>query len=385
MLDHLPILITAWSKDYQRLGVVGGIRSAEAYFRKNLPGSGMFELDADAPRVPDLAESGARVVMEYRYAPGVAPVAISGGVEELTGDGPTEAATRIYQVTDDFADVFNDVLGWPNPTGTDTEQGDDGAYFKRTGPAETVLKQILVPNAQRAGINLTVPATLGRGQTITVSIRMHPLYDRLFPAVDQAGLRVRVLQQDDQRVLLVDEPTVHTRELTQASGIVVKGSFQIKKPTITRGVVMAGGEGTARIMRKFVDAAREAEWGTVRERAIDARDIDPAAPDLEAQIVARANEALAEGAGKTGLKVETTETDQWRFGKTFMVGDRVTVRLDGAPPLPDYVREVGVVWDAETGDVQVTPLIGAWEDSPSTALKNKVAAIDKNVRDMQRR
>src|SRR5690606_11954936 len=266
-------------------------------------GEALFELDADHPRVADLAAPGARAVLCYTPA----DLWFSGTVEEVTGAGAAPVATRTFRVRDDWLDVFQDLVGWPNPDGDVDEQGDEGAYYRVSGKAETVVKDIVAQNATRCGLHLTTPASSGLGQDVTVQVRMHQLWDRLQPAVEQAGLGFRVVQKaSPDRVLAVYEPATVAAVLTEDSGIVEEGSYKLSPPTVTRVVVGAGGEGVARNFFQKIDSAAESLWGVKREVFIDARDLNPDEldpEDLEAEALERADEALFEGAAKSGLQV----------------------------------------------------------------------------------
>lgn len=357
-------------------------------FRDNKAGDVEFTVAAAHARVADLTAEGARAVVAYQPGGGGQPQIISGAVQELSGEGRASRATRTFKIVDDFDDIFMQTLGWPNPTGTVTQQGDDGAYFTRTGPAETVLKQIVQANTTRVGKQLVVPATAGLGDDVTISIRMHPLHDRLFPACD--GLKVAVVQVDDERILQVSERGTYGRTLTEASGVVTTNSLNVIAPTVTRVTVGAGGEGEARAFRQFIDDDLELAYGTdgkrfVRERFVDARDIPAADPNLNALLQARADEALAEGAPTVSLSIDLTETDRLRFGATFAVGDLVTVQPLALPfPVSQPISEVEVTWAPGQGR-KVTPRVGATEPTADAQMTKYIQALARAVRDLRSR
>lgn len=383
-MSRLPFELTVFDKNYVRRGPLGAPKSLSGEVVFNAPGSLEFALSSDHPRVSALSERGARVVCRYRPTGAIDRLLISGRVHEVAGSGPRRAAVRTFTVADDWTVLSDEIQCWPNPTGTINQQGDEDAYFTRTGPAETVLKQILAPNVTRQGTALTIPATSGRGLTITGMVRFHPITERLWPAFEQAGLGVRVVQVGGQRVLDVYEPVTYSRVLTQDSGIVVDGSWSISAPTVTRVTILAGGEGTARVVRQKVDAALEAEWGVILPAVRDARDIPADDPNLEALLTARMDETLEEGAPKASLKCELTETEQFRFGAAFDVGDRVSIRLSDAPVITDYVRSVGFSWTPESG-VEITPHVGEWSDLADAPLIAQVSALTRAVGNLERR
>jgi len=383
-MSGLPFDVTVFDKAYTRKGPLGAPLSLSGEVVANAAGSLEFTVPADHPRVPDLTASGARVLVNYRPTDDSSMFLISGRVYEVAGGGPRHAPWRRFGVVDDFTALTDEVECWPNPTGTITQQGDEDAYFTRTGPAETVLKQILAPNVTRDGHVLTIPATAGLGSTITASVRFHTPFERLWPAVAQAGLLVRVRQSGAGRVLDVTVPTTYARVLTQESGVVVSGEYSVKAPTVTRVTILAGGEGTARVVRRKIDTAREAAHGVRLSARRDARDVESTDPNLETVLTARMDEALAEGAAKASLKCELVETDSFKFGVTFGLGDRLPIRLADGPVVTDAVSSVPFDWTPGDG-VRVTPRVGDWADSSDAPLVKQVTALTRAVSNIEKR
>lgn len=379
----LPFLVTVYDKAYVNQGPLGAPLSLSGEVVHNGVGSLEFTLPADHSRIPALTASGARVVVNYRPPGRAEQFLISGAVVDVGGGGPSKQPWRKFAVVDDWSVLTDELQCWPNPTGTIAQQGDDAAYFTRTGPAETVLKQVVAPNATRQGSVLTVPATAGLGATITASVRFHTVAERLFPAVEQAGLGVRVRQSGASRLLEVYVPTTRTRVLTQESGIVVSGEYSVSRPTITRVVALAGGEGTARVVRQKIATSLETEWGVRLAATRDARDVAADDPNLEALLTARMDETLAEGAPKASLKCELTETESFRYGVAFGLGDRLPIRLANGPVITDYVRSVPFSWTKEDG-VRITPRVGDWSDVADTQLINHVTALSRAVSDLRK-
>lgn len=378
-----PLQIEVWTKDYTRVGPITEPREVSGFIAWNGPGSFEFSAPSDNARTPALAADGARAVVTYRPDPAAdSTVLLSGPVTEITGQGPTDSATRKFHIADDWA-ILNEIIGWPSPAAAITAQSTD-AYYRSAGPAETVTKAVVAANATRQGVTVTIPTSEGRGGNVDCTFRMHPLTDRLFPAVDLAGIGVRVVQIGAERVLQIIEPVTRSRVITEGSGAIVDGSFQLTAPTVTRVVVGAGGEDVARVFREYIDTTLEAQYGISRCKFVDARDVDPADPSLAATLQKRADEALAEGAPKVSLSVELAETNTFRFGKTFDLGDRVSVQLSGSPVLSDLVREVRFEWTEDDG-LKITPVVGNWDESTDDSLYRSVASLSRAVRDQQRR
>lgn len=372
--------ISLYSKTFQPLDWVGAPLKVTSVARFNAASSCTFSVDADDEHVPVLMEPGTRAVVEYFYDdadPEARVFLLSGMLKALEGD-TTGAQTRSFTVEDDWAGLFGTLLGWPNPAGTIAQQGEEDAYWRRTGPAETVVKAAVAANASRYVPAVTVAPNLARGASIEASMRFHPLGDRLFPAVDLVG-GIGVTVRQSGAGVRVDCFTPSTLDvvLTEESGIVDAGTFSITAPTVTRVIALGSGEGTARVVRQKIDAAAETAWGIRREAVIDARDTaDPVLMDK------RIDEALLAGASTASVSAVLSETEDWRFPTAFALGDRVSIQLNGAPPITDVVREVSIEWTPDAG-LLVTPKVGNVENSAVAKITKairQVGAAQRNQR-----
>ena len=382
-----PFEIQLFDKDLGSIGWVGDPERLTATPRHNQQPSSTLVLSADHRYARALAAPGARVVVRHQDEH-----LTTGPVRLVRSSGAGDARTMTFEVIDDWR-LLTRLLGWPNPAGAITQQGDDGAYDARSGPAETVLKGFLTANLARLGsgahhLPVTVAPDLGRGGHVDIQSRMHPLADRLLPVIDQAGIGVTVRQTGTG--LLVDcyEPTQWPLNLSEDGGSLIANDWTLSAPEVTRVVVMADGEGEARVMRgPFVNTDAEAAYRDVIERAIDARDLKSTEPDFETRVAARAQEILAAGAAKAGLSVRLAETDTFRYGGAGVhVGDRVTVELAPATDLEDAVlhtdvlREATLTWGRD--GVVVTPTVGDRDAEPDRMLTRAVAALARRYRDL---
>jgi hypothetical protein len=378
-----PVSLWLFDKAYQRKGLIPAPDAVEWTGLWNAGGSLVFTVLSSNPRIGALTTPGARVVATLRRPGFAGPKTLtSGPVTELRGTGLVDLPVRVFTVADDHG-IFGEIIGWPKPAAAITAQTDE--YHVVTGPAETVVRTLVSANAPRQGVAVSVAATAGLGPTTTVRVRMHPLADHLFPKMATLGLGVRVVQEPDESVrrLVTWIPTTHTRVLTQESGIILPGAeFVVKAPTATRVVVAAGGEGTARVFREYVDTAAETKWGVSRSITVDARDVATTDPNLTTLLQQRADEALAENAETTSLKVELTETDKWQYGVAFELGDKVPIRLAGQDTVTDRINEVSLSWATGTG-LEINPRVGGWEESPSDRLYRLVAKALKTGRNLE--
>jgi hypothetical protein len=389
-----PFMIHCYDKDFQRTGWAGGYEHLELNPSHNLTGFGNFTLAADHPRVYDLMQPGARAVVTYGGNT-VDDIIIGGPIRSQSGTGPADTATVTFGFEDDYRVLFQ-ILGWPNPSGDIFHQGYDdvgedlGDYHRISGPAETVVKAFVAANNARLGLPITIAPDLLRGSDIDIRMRMHPLPERLMPAVDQAGIGIRVRQTSlgpDGGGLVLDVyvPVVRERELTESSGVLTEWSWSTGGPTNTRVIVGGQGEGIDRDFRLKTDAAREAEWGpaAVHEVFRDARDVELGNYAL---LDKRADETLAEGAPTAGLKLTLAETDTFRYGRTVQVGDKVTASVAPGVSVTDVLRSVRLVHDPDTG-LDVTPVVGdsATTDEPDMLVARAIARLAKGLRDLKAR
>lgn len=387
-MAEIPIKIDLWDKSYGWLGPLGVPISVSATKRRNAASDCTFTVKATHPRIGDLMTKGTRAVVTYQ-PDGIEPFRlVSGRVQNRSGENPAQQATRTFAVRDDWM-IFNTTTGWPTPAAAITAQ-DSVLRYTKSGPAETVLLDLLQKNyVTRLGQPLVLPADQGRGSNISIAARMDYLADLLFPAVDNAGIIAEIGQNGDHRELTIREPETYPFTLTEGSGVVVNGSFSMDDATATRVIVgvapVTGTDGnqTARIFRQFINAAAEADLGEPLEMYVDGTDI-ALTDDVTAEAQKKADDAFTDNAEKVSLDITLIEKGAFRYGKAFQVGDIISVQLTNSPVFTDYVREVGIQWDAQNGLV-VTPTVGNWDDSSDSTLFNEVALMGKALRQLQRR
>lgn len=370
-----PLRISVFDGAYQPLDWVGRPLSVTGTLRFDKASTVSIVLDSDDEQIGQLVAPGARLVLEYfadPAAPTTATFAVSGAVDERTGVGGS-MGTRTFGLVDDWAYVMS-ILGFPNPTGTITQQGDDAAEYTVSGSAETVVKTLVSLNATRLGLPITCATDQHRGSSISVSIRMVPLLDRLYPAVTQAGIGVTVQQSGAGLVVDCFVPTVRTDVLTEVSGVVIGGTWTQRAPTVTRVVEAGGGEGTARVFRLQIDSAAELAWGTsgkpfVREASLDCRDTsDSAVMD------ARGLATLTAGAATSLVQCELAETQDFRVGVSAWLGDTLSIQLAGAPEILGTVTEVGFSFVKDEGPV-LTPRVGEVNTTFAQQVSSALVAV----------
>lgn len=367
----VPFLVEVFDRAFNHRGWVGGYDALSVTVRHNAISTARIDVGYEHPRMADLLEDGARVVITYDGVP-----IVSGEVGEIEGTLPAELGVVSVPVVGDFG-LFFRMLGWPNPEGTELQQGDDGAYWTLTGPAETVCKELVRVNAARLGLPIVVADTQARGATVTASIRMEPVVDKLVPLLEQAGLGMTVTQAGAGWLVDVVVPVTRTQVFTTASGIVAGGSWKKSPPSATRVVVGGGGEGEARTFRTVRDSPAEVLWG-VREVFRDARDT------LDVAVMTqRGQETLTEQSAKRGLSLVLSETSAMRYGRALAVGDRVTLEIAPGVTVTELVREVTFGHSAGDG-LSVVPKVGVNDQVEQVSAK-AISGLARRVRMLEAR
>lgn len=373
-----PLILAVYDKNLELRGTIGNPISVRCAVRHNVKGLATIEIPSDHHRLNDILEDGSRMVITMPELDD--PHLTSGIIYNVRGQGPKLSGKVTFTVHDDFR-LFHNTLGWQRPAADISLQGEGGVeYDTQTGPVETVVKYYLAANARdRLGRNVVIAPDLGRGPTITASLRMHPLYDRLFPVVDGAGIDNTgigwtVRQIDGALVADCYEPTTVPRTLSEEAGVIRDWSFTKIGPDATRVVIAGQGEGALRSYRTIEDLDREAQFGDVIEVPRDARDEeDPT------KLPARGQEVLDEAAPKAGLSITLSESGRFQYGRV-KVGDLLTMAVgNGITVGPKPLQEVNFAWTFQEGFTK-TPVVGEVQNDPSRKMMAKVLEIGRSLR-----
>lgn len=371
-----PLLIEVYDRDFVHTGNVGAPKFVTVHLAHNKAGRSTIGVLGSDPVIAKLLTPGGRLWIKAVDPRTGAPSHLTSGyIEDVRGTGPGKESVLEFDMIDDFV-LLEEVTGWVIPTALITAQGTAGANWEMTDNSETVLKAAVAANAvTRLSMPLTIAPDLGRGSVITAKLRFHPLFDRLFPVEDGAGLAASgigvTIRQDGAGLLLdVYEPAAYPRKLSEISGTITNWNWSKKPYTASRVVVGGQGEAQARAFRYYTDAARELE-GRIIERFRDARDVDDVA-----DLPVRGQETLDDGAAKSGLSVTLAQTANFRYGRPgVQVGDSVRMEVGlGIPPIEDVLTEATLSWTQGEG-FKVTPKVGDKTDDPDTLLSGYLARL----------
>ena len=275
-------------------------------------------------------------------------------------------------------------LVYPDPTRAATAQTTD-AYYKRTGPAETVIRDMIHDNlgagalAVRQADGLAVAASQGRGSTVTTNLRFKNLLEESRALARAGGVTFSASQEDDGQIWVrFRTPRDLTRRVrfNQQNGGLAAGSYQLNGPTVTSVLVAGQGEGTARTITEHL---QDTTWGRRIEVFQDRRDTDD-----PAELEQAGTDTLAEGAAGAAATVEVNEVPGHRFGTDYQLGDRVSVEF-GAVTITAPVRAVELSWDGHGRTAQLSLGDHQADDDQDPAWVKHVRDLNARLRGLETR
>ncbi|NWL13320.1 hypothetical protein DM793_18810 [Paenarthrobacter nitroguajacolicus] len=367
--------IAVYDKDRLFRCQIGNPSALSATVRHNLVSTLNITVPLAHERLPELMTDGARLKVKFKGRH-----LISGPIVSEAGETDGVSGQVTFTVEDDFR-ILRDILGWQVP-GSPISNQSAAEYRTYTGDAETIIKTAVAENGiTRLAIpGLSVAPNLHRGGVVPggVPLRMHPLADKMFPAMDEAGIGVTVRQIGSGLVLDVYEPQLYPRKLSVKGRTLKKASWTKTRPESSRVVIGGQGEGTERNFRQVIDGARESQYGMRAEAFRDARDND--ASDVMDD---RGRETLSETAAKNGISLDLVGTGIFQYGPGgFREGDRVPVNLGHGVLMTETIREVTLNWVSKDY-ASIQPSIGEISTQPARIIAQRLAALAKGVRNQE--
>lgn len=307
---------------------------------------------------------------------------VSGPVEEVAPDLADQSVT--FAGVSDLVHL-DDKLVLPDPGRAPGAQTAD-AYYKRSGAAETVIRDMVHANAG-TGIHssrerypgFTVTSSQGRGSSVTTNLRYKNLLEESRKLARLGGVTFDAVQEEDSRIVLrfrVPRDRSRAVRFTDRNGGVTDGSYSLAAPTATTVLVAGQGEGAD---RNIIVRSRDTTWGRSIERFKDQRDTDEA-DELEQS----ATEQLDEGQAGAGASFTAVEAPGLVCGIDYELGDTVTVEL-GPVTVTEPVRAVEIAWDGYGRTVALT--LGdhdqADDKTPAWVKYIKKLDLEARVRSME--
>lgn len=362
--------VMVYDKLFRRRGTLGAPTSVEFELIDNAVSLATVVIPLSRPRVQDALADGARLVID---AAGMET--FSGKVVGRSGSGFQDQSVT-FTVESDWR-LLTRLQGWPVPGSPIAAQG--VAYRRYSGTAEKILKDAVGEAVARVGEPVVVAPNLDRGGVIKggIQFRFHPLADRLFPAIEQAGLSVSVVQ-DGQNGLVVDvrEPKTVRKPFSAESGTLLEWEWSNSNPSATSVVVGGQGVGELRTLLERRDSGLITQYGDHVEAFVDARDSDD-----PLELAERMDETLLDGKPKTGLSLRLANTKSAQYGVHYRVGDTVTVQA-GDLLITDKLKSAQFSWTRDAGMV-ITPHVGERTDDPDLKLAQRVKKLWKDMTDLK--
>lgn len=361
-------------KNFVRLGEIGAPTEISATPRHMLASTGQITLPADHKLAPALVDAdntvGPRILIEHR-----GQEILSGWVGDIQGSGPAHSAQLTVSV-DGYFNLFHDVLAWPNPAGGIDSQGGDEGFYKATGPAETVAKNLIQANATRLGLPIEVEPSLGRGATITIEARFTTLADVLLEKVEAAGIGLRVVQGTAGYRVEAYTPTVWGRTLTEASGSVIEWSWAKHPARASRVVVGGSGARELRVFRQVTNTSIETGTKRIREHYTDGLDTT-----VTSELDDAGQEYLAINGPSLGLSVALQESKHLVYGGVtgLHVGDKLSLEVGPGLIIEDVLREAPLSWTPDQG-VIITQQVGDEDPEPQLKMVRRIASLGRQLR-----
>ena len=282
----------------------------------------------------------------------------------VSGDSRTRTIT-ISGVSDDV--YLSDSLVIPNPTAGATANSD---LWKATGPAETVMRKLVNEQigpsapADYKIANLTLAPNLARGKSVSVSERFTNILEVLQAQATAATLLFTVRQAGNVLQFRVSESRdlVKAVRLTRHNGAVGEYSTERKAPEATEAIVGGVGSGATRKMWRVANPV--GDWNRRVTRFVDRQ-----STSSENELQQAAENELENKGEKASVTFEANDIPRLRYGRDYVVGDKITVNLDESL-IQDTLQVAEMSWD-EKGRVtkmQVGPVADESKLNPSTGV-----------------
>lgn len=376
--------VFARNASLQRVGQVDDFSTLEMVARFNDVGTWVLEMDGRAPLANLLATPG--------Y--GVEVVRHEAGVYAQVFSGPMRLRERTLKagqsrlVLGGFDDNvwLKRRLAHPQPA-TASPPYNSQEFDVRTGTCSTILRQYVDVNASTSALTprRVVGLVLGTdpvtGGSVTGRARWQVLIDLLRELALAEGLGFRVVPNGvaGEVAFEVYAPADKTATVTfsRELGTLSEASYESAASETNYVVVGGSGEGTARTVLEKPNSDEITTWDRI-ESFVDRRDTADAT-----ELDQKADETLAEGAGKTNLSLVPIDLPGQEYLTHYSLGDKVTAVIDDEV-VQELVREVRINLTPD-GPTQTRPTIGTPGASDVNRMFQRLAAAEKNVRNLERR
>jgi hypothetical protein len=380
-----PLQVRVRDSSLRTIGAVDDYVTVTAVPRFNAVGAFTLEIDAASDQAALMVEGNGLIVSQGATVVVSGPIrtvdwsrsSTDGGAGKLTVAGPSDDT------------VLAEATCWPDPTAVITAQTDP--FYKIAGVvAGTAMIRLVNLNigpsgqASRRITNLTMGADTGLGASVTRQVNQFDnLLANLQAIATAAGLGFRVVQIGTSLQFQVYTPADKstTARFSFGLGNLTAASYTTTPPTVTKAVVVAGGQSTARVCATYTQADPLFP-GLVIEQMVDATSVDTTVADLAAQMLQAGTEALAAGAGQGSLAITPVDIPQLAYGRDYNLGDKVAVMVRDTW-ITDVVREVTLTGSAADG-TRLKATIGNTSNPPADVIARVYRYIGQIKADITR-
>lgn len=310
------------------------------------------------------------------------PGVVSGPVTEVSvgieGGHPVWTVTGVSELV-----ALADRLTYPVPSKAASAQS-DAAHWRATGPAETVIRDMVHLNAgpgalpSRRAKFFTVTASSGRGGTVSTAQRWGVLLDEARKLARLGGVTFDAIweQASAQAVLRFRVPRDLSRRVRFGGplGGLEDATVSLKAPTATAVVVAGQGQGTERTVYEYTAPV---QWGRRIEVFKDQRQTNDVA-----ELDKAGAEALADSAATGTASFKVAETKGLVYGTDYMLGDTVTVEVGGMR-VTEPVRAVELAWDGHGRTASIVLGDHDQADDKDPAWLARVRRIEAQMRGLE--
>ncbi|WP_433224464.1 siphovirus ReqiPepy6 Gp37-like family protein [Microtetraspora malaysiensis] len=415
-------LIETRDRDLRRTGVIEHYTVLDVIPRYCDVGSWTVTVPAGSADA-DLLQPGHGVVI---WTEGYDKPVLSGSLEQIkhswsAGDPGQGSVT--------FSGRSDEVVLWsratyPQPDRSVTEQTAD--TYSVSAPAGRAITDIVNLNAgpgaraSRRVRGLTVTPS-GDGPAVQFTSRFDVLGERCRSVALAAGLGFRAVQTATDEIgfeVFIPRDRSETVVFSKDRNL-REFEYTMRAPEAQRFFLAAQGEGSLRYILPFIqdtpgssgvvpdvyETSNSSEpptgaWYTYwTERFLDRRDIplaynesrqvivpeteQPATPEELAAMPTAANEGAVDFAESAALSITPIQTPDLVFGRDYMLGDRVSVEINGVY-LTDILREVRLS-DSNTEGPSIRPVIGTDDSTETPFIYQQVRKLWANLRQLESR
>lgn len=279
--------------------------------------------------------------------------------------------------------VLEDRLTLPAPTLP--VSGQNVAYYKDKGAAETIIKKLVSANAGITALSgrrtpgLVIAPSEGRGGAATINTRLKNLLEEVAAIAETAGLVLDCFQQANSTDIIFDVHPIKNRarkvRLTSRNDELTSYTNEQTAPTTTAVIVGGQGEGAARTITEF---SNNDGWGGRRIEVFkDRRDTE----ELD-ETRKTAMEELGKGGAGIDLTFSVHDSQARRFGRDYQVGDIITVELENGAIFTEQLTSARIIWQEGTREVELT-VGNSDDDKVTTEEQRRIRALSSQILSLQ--